>query len=537
MSTLDWWRTGTIYQVYIRSFADSNGDGTGDINGLRSKLPYLADLGIDGIWINPWYPSPLLDGGYDVADYRDIHPSYGTLEDADAMIEEAHELGIRILVDLVPNHCSWDHVWFKAALQAAPGSPERARFHFTEGSVADDGTVGPPNNWKSVFGGSAWTQVDDGQWYLHLFDPSQPDLDWTHPEVREEFRSILRFWLDRGADGFRVDVAHGLAKDMDFPDLSDHVQILSSAKQPNHAHWDRDELHEIVREWRAVLDEYDDRMMVAEAWVSEESLPKYLRPDEYHQSFSFDLLMAAWDADAYRSTIASVYEPAKALGAASTWVLSNHDVMRHTTRFGLPADESWRTWPVTGPADALDTELGERRARVAALITLGLPGASYLYQGEELGLPEVWELPWDVLDDPVARRSEGTQKGRDGCRVPIPWTADGESFGFGGPAWMPQPERFAAYAADQQIGVDGSFHSLYKDALRIRREHFVDDAELTWIDAGDGVLAYSRASGVRCVANMGAEPVPMPAGEILLTSMPGLTDELPSDTAVWLRPT
>ncbi len=291
MSTLDWWRTGTIYQVYIRSFADGNGDGTGDINGLRSKLPYLADLGIDGIWINPWYPSPLLDGGYDVADYRDIHPSYGTLEDADAMIKEAHELGIRILVDLVPNHCSWDHVWFKAALQAAPGSPERARFHFTEGSVADDGTVGPPNNWKSVFGGSAWTQVDDGQWYLHLFDPSQPDLDWTHPEVREGFRSILRFWLDRGADGFRVDVAHGLAKDMDFPDLSDHVQILSNApKQPNH--WDRDELHEIVREWRAVLDEYDGRMMVAEAWVSEESLPKYLRPDEYHQSFSFDLLMA-----------------------------------------------------------------------------------------------------------------------------------------------------------------------------------------------------------------------------------------------------
>ena len=536
MSTLDWWRTGTIYQVYIRSFADSNGDGTGDINGLRSKLAYLADLGIDGIWINPWYPSPLLDGGYDVADYRDIHPSYGTLEDADAMIEEAHEFGIRILVDLVPNHCSWDHVWFKAALQAAPGSPERARFHFTEGSVANDGTVGPPNNWKSVFGGSAWTQVDDGQWYLHLFDPSQPDLDWTHPEVREEFRSILRFWLDRGADGFRVDVAHGLAKDMDFPDLADHVQILSSAKQPNHAHWDRNELHEIVREWRAVLDEYDGRMMVAEAWVSEESLPKYLRPDEYHQSFSFDLLMAAWNADAYRSTIASVYEPAKALGAASTWVLSNHDVMRHTTRFGLPADESWRTWPVTGPADALDTELGERRARVAALITLGLPGASYLYQGEELGLPEVWELPWDVLDDPVARRSDGTQKGRDGCRVPIPWTADGESFGFGGPAWMPQPERFAAYAADQQIGVAGSFHSLYKDALRIRREHFVDDAELTWIDAGDGVLAYSRASGVHCAANMGAEPVPMPAGEILLTSMPGLTDELPSDTAVWLRP-
>ena len=531
MSTLDWWRTGAIYQVYIRSFADADGDGTGDVDGLRSKLPYLADLGIDAIWINPWYPSPLLDGGYDVADYRNINPAYGTLESAEAMIAEAHALGIRILVDLVPNHCSWDHEWFKAALAAGPGSPERARFHFK------DSPDGPPNNWQSVFGGSAWTQVDDGQWYLHLFDPSQPDLDWTHPEVRAEFVSILRFWLDRGADGFRVDVAHGLAKDMTFPDLDDHVQILSSAKQANHPHWDRDEVHEIIREWRAVLDEYDERMMVAEAWVSEESLPKYLRPDEYHQSFSFDLLMAGWDADEYRSTISGVYEPAAELGAASTWVLSNHDVMRHATRFGLPADASWRTWPVTGPADALDTELGERRARTAALITLGLPGSSYIYQGEELGLPEVWELPWEVLDDPVARRSEGTQKGRDGCRVPIPWTAEGSSYGFGSNgSWMPQPERFATYAADQQIDVAGSFHSLYRDALRLRKEHFVADAAMTWVDAGDGVLAYERGSGVRCMANMGASPVAMPEGQILLTSEPGLTDELPADTAVWFIP-
>lgn len=530
MTTLDWWRTGAVYQVYIRSFADGNGDGTGDVDGLRSKLPYLADLGVDAVWINPWYPSPLLDGGYDVADYRDINPRYGTLEAAEAMIAEAHELGIKIIVDLVPNHCSWDHEWFTAAVAAGPGSPERARFHFL------DSADGPPNNWQSVFGGSAWTQVDDGQWYLHLFDPSQPDLDWTHPEVRSEFVSILRFWLDRGADGFRVDVAHGLAKDMSYPDLEDHVQILSSAKQPNHAHWDRDEVHEIIREWRAVLDEYDDRMMVAEAWVAADSLPKYLRPDEYHQSFSFGLLMTEWDATAYQKSIAEVYDEADALGAASTWVLSNHDVMRHTTRFGLPADASWRTWPVTGPADALDTELGERRARAAALITLGLPGSSYIYQGEELGLPEVWELPWEVLDDPVARRSGGTQKGRDGCRVPIPWTADGESYGFGGPAWLPQPERFADYAADRQIGVDGSFHTLYRDALRLRREHFVGDAKMRWLDEGDHVLAYERESGVRCMANMGTDPVPMPAGRVLLASQPGLTDELPSDTAVWLRP-
>ena len=530
MSTLDWWRTGAIYQVYIRSFADANGDGTGDVDGLRSRLPYLADLGIDAVWVNPWFPSPLLDGGYDVADYRDIHPDFGTLADAEVLIDEAHAHGIKILVDLVPNHCSWDHRWFKAALDATPGSPERARFHFVD---SDD----VPNNWKSVFGGSAWTQIDDGQWYLHLFDPSQPDLNWTNPEVREEFVSILRFWLDRGADGFRVDVAHGLAKDMSYPQLEDHVQILSSAKQPNHAHWDRDEVHEIIREWRAVLDEYDDRMMVAEAWVAAESLPKYLRPDEYHQSFSFGLLMTPWDAAAYQASIAEVYDEAAELGAASTWVLSNHDVMRHATRFGLPAEASWRTWPVTGPAAALDVDLGQRRARAAALITLGLPGSSYVYQGEELGLPEVWDLPWEVLDDPVARRSEGTQKGRDGCRVPLPWTTEGSSYGFGSNgAWMPQPDHWADYAADRQIGVDGSFHSLYRDALRIRREHFIDDAEMSWIDMGEGVLAYERASGVRCVANMGADPVPMPAGEILLASQTDLTDELPSDTAVWLRP-
>lgn len=530
MSTLDWWRTGAIYQVYIRSYADANGDGTGDVNGLRAKLPYLADLGVDAIWINPWYPSPLLDGGYDVANYRDINPDYGTLEQAEAMIAEAHELGIRILVDLVPNHCSWDHPWFKAALEAGPGSPERARFHFV-----DSGDE-PPSNWQSVFGGSAWTRVEDGEWYLHLFDPSQPDFNWEHPEVREEFRSIFRFWLDRGVDGFRVDVADSLTKDTTWPDLESIMAILGSEKWPNHPHWDRDDVHEIIREWRSILDEYDDRMMVAEAWVPDESLPNYLRPDEYHQSFSFSLLKATWNAAEYRESITTVYEPATALGAASTWVLSNHDVMRHPTRFGLPDDVNWRTWPVTGPADALDVELGERRARAAALITLGLPGAAYVYQGEELGLPEVWELPWEVLDDPVARRSDGTQKGRDGCRVPIPWTAEGESFGFGGPAWMPQPERFGRYAADQQVDVDGSFHSLYRDALRVRREHFIADATMEWIDAGDDVLAFERGNGVRCVVNMGADSVPMPEGEILLTSMPGLTDTLPSDAAVWLRP-
>ena len=539
MSTLDWWRTGTIYQVYIRSFADSNGDGTGDINGLRSKLPYLADLGIDGIWINPWYPSPLLDGGYDVADYRDIHPSYGTLEDADAMIKEAHELGIRILVDLVPNHCSWDHVWFKAALQAAPGSPERARFHFTEGSVADDGTVGPPNNWKSVFGGSAWTQVDDGQWYLHLFDPSQPDLDWTHPEVREEFRSILRFWLDRGADGFRVDVAHGLAKDMDFPDLSDHVQILSSAKQPNHAHWDRDELHEIVREWRAVLDEYDDRMMVAEAWVSEESLPKYLRPDEYHQSFSFDLLMAAWNADAYRSTIASVYEPAKALGAASTWVLSNHDVIRHVTR--LSYKEIPKQGDGIGPDyPQPDEAKGQRIGRAASAFMLGLPGSSYLYQGEELGLPEHTTLESEYRQDPTFFRTKGERVGRDGCRVPIPWEADAPAFGFSetGKSWLPQPENYRGYSRDRQQGVAGSTLELYKRLLSLRKSNALGDGNLEWVESlcTDSTLAYKNNS-VLVVANFGPDSLALPEGELLVTTQHDLSNEgvLEHDQVAWIK--
>ena len=530
-SDLDWWRTGVIYQVYIRSFADANGDGTGDVAGLRAKLPYLAQLGVDGIWINPWYPSPLLDGGYDVADYRDIHPDFGTLPDAEAMIAEAHELGLKILVDLVPNHCSWDHEWFKAALAAGPGSPERARFHFVDSGEE------PPSNWQSVFGGAAWSRVDDGEWYLHLFDPSQPDLNWNNPEVRAEFVSILRFWLDRGADGFRVDVAHGIAKDTSYTDLEDHTQILSSSKQPNHPHWDRDEVHEVIREWRAVVDEYDDRMMVAEAWVAPESLPKYLRPDEYHQSFSFGLLAAGWNAAEYRQSIREVYDEAHEIGAASTWVLSNHDVMRHPTRFGLPDDVDWRTWPVTGPAEALDVDLGARRARAAVFITLGLPGAAYVYQGEELGLHEVWDLPWEVLDDPVARRSDGTQKGRDGCRVPIPWTAEGPSYGFGADnSWLPQPPWFADAAADQQIDVAGSFHSLYCEALRVRRSHFVNDALLSWVDLGDELLAFDRGNGVRCVVNMGREPVAMPAGEILLASESGLTDELPADTAIWLLP-
>jgi alpha-glucosidase len=529
----EWWRNGVVYQVYIRSFADGNGDGTGDLAGLRSKLPYLADLGVDAIWVNPWFPSPLADGGYDVADYRDIEPQFGTLAEAELFIKDARTHGIRTIVDLVPNHCSDQHVWFQAALEAGPQSPERARFHFRPGR-GDDGSE-PPSNWTSVFGGPAWTQVDDGEWYLHLFDPSQPDLNWEHPEVRSEFESILRFWLDRDAAGFRVDVAHGLVKDMAFPDLTIDSPLLSNSQIPNHPHWDRDGVHEIIRGWRSVLDEYDDAMMVAEAWVSPDSLGKYLRPDEYHQSFSFDLLGAPWTPAGYREPIERSFAAATSHGATATWVLSNHDVMRVSTRLGLPDGTDWRRWPVTGPAADLDQDQGLQRARAAALITLGLPGSAYIYQGEELGLPEVWDLPEDVLDDPVWTRSGGEQKGRDGCRVPLPWNSSGPSFGFGDTEpWLPQPTAFQTFAQSEQVTDAESTLNLYRAALRVRRDHLTGDETLTMLDLGPSIFGYERGSGVRCIVNMGAEPIEL-EGNVLLSSIPLTNGLLPVDTAVWIQ--
>ena len=528
-----WWRTAVIYQVYVRSFADGNGDGTGDIAGLRERLPYLEQLGADAIWVNPWFTSPLADGGYDVADYRDIDPRYGTLDEAELLISEAKSRGIATIVDLVPNHCSEEHVWFKAALASPSGSPERERFHFRPGRGADGSE--PPTNWRSVFGGPAWTRIEDGEWYLHLFDPSQPDLNWEHDEVRSEFESILRFWLDRGAGGFRVDVAHGLVKDMSYPDIDGASPLLSNSKVPNHPHWDRDGVHEIIRSWRAVLDEYDDRMMVAEAWVAPDSLGNYLRPDEYHQSFSFDLLGAPWTPAGYRSPIEDSHLASTRHGATATWVLSNHDVMRVPTRLGLPDGTDWRMWPMTGPTDALDAEVGLDRARAAALINLALPGSAYVYQGEELGLPEVWDLPEDVLDDPVWTRSGHTQKGRDGCRVPMPWSGDGPSFGFGdAEPWLPQPDLFAEYAASVQDEAPDSTLTLYRAAIKLRRELFVDDEVLEFIEDDATLFAFKRGSGVRCITNMGTEPASLD-GEVLLSSRPLVDGQLPPNTAAWVR--
>jgi len=540
-STSEWWRHAVVYQIYVRSFADGNGDGTGDIAGMRDRLPYLASLGIDAIWVNPWYRSPLHDGGYDVADYREINEAYGTTAEAEAFIVEAKGHGIRVIVDLVPNHLSWDHRWFVEALASEPGSPARDRFHFLPGRGADGSE--PPNDWGSVFGGPAWTRVTEadgtpGEWYLHLFDTSQPDVNWENPEVAEELDAVMRFWLDRGAAGFRVDVAHSLVKEPGYPDLGDRSRRDGRAWTEGHPFWDRDEIHPIVRRWREILDEYDDTMMVAEAWVRTDRRPLYLRPDEYHQAFDFDFLEAEWDANAFEKIIVESLDAAAGVGSHPTWVLSNHDVVRHATRYGLPAGTDSGGWLLDGPHDALDADRGQRRARAAALVTLGLPGSAYLYQGDELGLPEVWDLPPEVLDDPVWTDSNGARKGRDGCRVPIPWTSDGPSYGFGaGDAWLPQPPVFGDLTASAQEGDPDSMLELYRTVLRIRRARLVGVDELDIVDDAPGILHFRRGGNVQVVINMGDETVPMPAGTILVASDPTQHEhptELSPDSGVWL---
>jgi alpha-glucosidase len=533
-----------VYQVYPRSYADADGDGTGDVKGIESRLPYLQRLGVDAIWISPWYRSPLADGGYDVADYRDIDPRFGTLADAEQLFEAAHAHGIKVIVDLVPNHSSSEHEWFKAALASPPGSPERDRYMFRDGKGADGNQ--PPNNWQSVFGGPAWRQVEDGQWYLHLFDPTQPDLNWENEEVRAEFDSIFRFWLDRGVDGFRIDVAHGLVKADGLPDVIGDQSLMSTSRQPDHPHWDRDGVHEIIRRWRGVLDACDrEVMMVAEAWVRPERLPLYLRPDEYHQSFNFEFLEATWEIGEVREKIDEAVTFAAGVGSTSTWTLSNHDVMRHATRYGLPDMTIWRSWPMSAPPEQLrnelDSELGLRKARAATMTLLALPGSTYIYQGEELGLPEVWDLPEEVLDDPVWENSGHTSRGRDGCRVPIPWTSSGPSYGFGaGPGWLPQPEVYGALSVESQEGVAGSTLELYRAAIALRRQHLVGDEALEWIEL-DGVdpgavLAFRRGSGVVCIVNFGDDPIDLPSGRLLLASQPGVGAQLPRHATAWVMP-
>jgi alpha-glucosidase len=524
-----------VYQVYLRSFADGNGDGTGDIAGLRSRLPYIASLGVDAIWVNPWYVSPMRDGGYDVADYRKINPIFGTLDEARRLFEEARGLGLRVLVDLVPNHTSSEHEWFQAALAAGPGSPERSRYHFLPGK-GHNGEL-PPNDWRSVFGGPAWTRVPDGEWYLHIFDVSQPDLNWDHPEVRAEFEDILRFWMDLGAAGFRVDVAHAMVKHPEYTDVGDDPDdLMAIPSMDDHPHWNRPELHQIVRQWRSVIDEYEDSVMVAEAWLPDwANLASYVRPGQYHQTFDFLFLLSPWEPEAMRKAAEDALAATASAGAVPTWVLSNHDVVRHATRYALPQDVVAKTWLLDGDRALLDPARGLRRARAATLMMLALPGSVFLYQGEELGLPEVHDLPEAVLDDPTWERSGHTQKGRDGCRVPLPWTRDGTAFGFGDDgAWLPQPETWGELSVEAQEGVEGSTLEMYRIAIRMRGELLEDDEDLEWLDFGPNTLGFRRGSGVVCVVNFGPGTGSLPDGEILIASGPLAGEGIPVDTAIWV---
>ena len=495
----EWWRHAVVYQVYPRSFADSDGDGMGDIPGLISRLDYLAELGVDAIWISPFYTSPLNDGGYDVADYRSIDARLGSMDDVDALIAQAHARDIRILMDIVPNHSSSEHPWFQEALASSPDSAAWDRYIVREGTGPDRET--PPNNWKSVFHGRGWSHVrtadgePTGYWYLHLFDTTQPDLNWQNPEVHAEFRDILRFWFERGIDGFRIDVAHGLVKEQGLPDFAYPEDDADNDATPpmfdeDSAHapfWDQDGVHEIYREWRAVADEFDPpRVFCGETWVpNPERLARYQRPDELHTSFNFTYLEAGWDAAKMRSSIDETIANHARVGAPPTWVLSNHDVVRHRTRMA----------PLTDGVRDLDR--GLRRARAATLFTLALPGSMYLYQGEELGLPEVTELPDEARQDPAWHRSGGTDGRRDGCRVPIPWSGDAPSYGFGPGAqsWLPQPQGWADLSVEAERGVDGSTLEMYRAALRIRRaEAALGEGPLTWLESPVDVLAVERTA-------------------------------------------
>jgi alpha-glucosidase len=552
-----WWRDAVIYQIYPRSFADGNGDGMGDLPGVTGRLPHLARLGVDAIWLSPFYVSPQHDAGYDVADYRDIDPRFGTLADFDAMLRAAHDLGLRVIIDLVPNHSSSEHPWFRAALAAGPGSPERARYVFRDGAGQDGAQA--PNDWRSNFGGPAWSRITEpdgapGQWYLHLFDTTQPDFDWSNPDVHAEFESILRFWLDREVDGFRVDVAHGLVKADGLPHwgyehgTADADDLRAGRTAPM---WDQEGVHDIYRAWRKVLESYShEPILVAEAWVDPPARQaRYVRPDEMHQAFNFAYLQAPFAAETLAQVIRTVLNANAEVGAPATWVLSNHDVVRHTSRLAL--GNARHLLDGVGARDPQpDEAVGLRRGRAATLLMLALPGAAYLYQGEELGLPEHTTLPDDAREDPTWVRSGHRSPGRDGCRVPIPWTTGGPSYGFGPSAasWLPQPDSWEAYAVSAQEGVPGSTLELYREALRLRALRRLGGGSVTWLpdstggaddDSTAGVLRFVNGD-VQVLTNTGSSNVALPDGvTVLLSSQDLLPDGanglvLPPDTTAWL---
>ncbi|BAV00088.1 glycoside hydrolase family 13 protein [Aurantimicrobium minutum] len=542
----EWWRSSVIYQIYPRSFADSNGDGIGDLPGITSRLPKLKELGVDAIWLSPFMTSPQKDAGYDVANYCDVDPLFGTLADFDALEARAHSLGLKVIVDLVPNHCSSEHPWFVEALAAGEGSTERARFMFREGK-GENGEL-PPNNWESVFGGPAWTRTTNpdgtpGQWYLHLFDSSQPDFDWTNPWVRERFIEILKFWLDRGVDGFRVDVAHGLSKAPGLPDFRRDEEYWNTPPEEriDNPYFGHEGVHEIYREWNKVLAEYPgERILCAEAFV--EPLTKmalWVRPDEMQQAFNFPFLVTRWNGEQMRQVIKDSISAFGEVGAPSTWVLSNHDQVRHATRLALDpntntADRITGIGPLTEPKP--DPALGLARARAASVMMLALPGVAYMYQGEELGLPEAVDIPDDKRQDPTFFRTAGESYGRDGCRVPLPWEAEETNYGFGpaGEPWLPQPEVYRAYSRDLEEADPDSTLSLYKAALAGRKELRLGEGDLEWIEGTPENILGFRNSDVTVFINYSEDDFALPAGKIILDSADSSDGILKPATAVWL---
>ncbi|WFP16875.1 glycoside hydrolase family 13 protein [Citricoccus muralis] len=577
-----WWVDAVIYQVYPRSFADGNGDGMGDLPGVIAQVPYLQRLGVDALWLSPFYVSPQHDAGYDVADYRNVDPRFGTLADADELISTAHDAGLRIIVDLVPNHTSWDHEWFVEALAAEPGSPARNRYVFRPGT-GDNGEL-PPNDWSSIFGGPAWTRTENpdgtpGEWYLHLFDTSQPDLNWENPEVHAEFESILRFWLDRGVDGFRVDVAHGMIKAEGLPPYAGFANMVKDAGDlpefidrenfvPPTPYFDQDGVHEIYREWNRVLAEYDhEPCLVAEAWVAPVfRLFRYVRPGEMHQAFNFAFLVSGFDAQRVTDAIQESLDEAAVVGATNTWVLSNHDTVRHVSRFGL-ADPTSYPEGIAAEDEQPDHVLGRRRARAAAMVELGLPGSAYLYQGDELGLPDHTTLADEHREDPTfhrTRNTEAPETGRDGCRVPMPWRAEAPGYGFAVGAaeasatpadpWLPQPEEYRALAADQQVDVAGSTFELYRELLTIRGELDLGTGAFEWSrfhDPAQGIVSFTVTTGggkhlgsgepiptqtVLVLANMGASPTAIPeeyTAAVFSDDDALVNQQLAPDSAAW----
>lgn len=514
-----WWRDAVIYQVYVRSFADGNGDGVGDLDGIRGRLDYLSWLGVDAIWLTPFYTSPMADHGYDVANPRDVDPLFGDLAAFDALVQAAHDTDIKVIVDVVPNHTSDQHPWFQEAIA---GGPARSRYHFRD----------KPNNWPSDFGGPAWHQVPDGWWYLHLFAPEQPDLNWDNPEVWADLEETLRFWLGRGVDGFRIDVANAMIKGAGLPDLpesalnhdpedwDDASEQLSDDPNDRDPRWDNDAVHDVHRMVRRVLDEHPGTMAVGEVWVrNDERLARYVRPDELHQIFNFRLLKTEWDAEAMRESINRALSTLDGVGAAASWVLSNHDTGREVTRYG-------------------GGDIGLARARAAALLMLALPGAAYIYNGEELGLADV-ELPDEALQDPVWEHSGHTRRGRDGCRVSVPWSGTSPPYGFGTTAatWLPMPADWAAMTVEAQRSDAASTLSLYRRLLELRRTHPAMQGELSWYDdQPPGCLLFRRTGGLTCLVNIGSDPVPLPAGDTLISSAPVVDGMLPGNAAAWLAP-